>query len=193
MNWLAKMFKEKSDVETLTPDQKSNQQMNEDRFPVPENLFVDHTPPPEKQENSHETGDCINIQTFLDQDYFGQGYKDGFNYHTPETLNQHVKCIKSDYRIKLDLLIDMKRRKILELRNQNIEVGSLSDRISRQIELLISDLTVTIERLEKEKVLSSEDEGWIMKAVNAYREGFSRGFEMYNDERLIGISTGFFN
>lgn len=193
MKWLSQMFKEKSDVDTLTADTTGNPSINGNRIPILENLFVDHEPPIQEQSKSSEPSEGVNIQLFLEQNFFDMGYKDGFDYHSPDTLTEHVKYIKADFRIKLDLLIDLKRRKILELRNQNIEVDSLSDRISRQITLLINDLTATIERLEKEKELSSADEGWIMKAIHSYRDGFSRGFEMYNDERLIGISTGLFN
>lgn len=193
MKWLSQMFKEKSDVDTLTPDSTVDQSVNCNRLPVLVNLFVDHEPPVPEQLRFSEPPEGINIQLFLEQNFFDMGYKDGFDYHSPDTLTEHIKYIKADFRIKLDLLIDLKRRKILELENQNIEVESMSDRISRQIRLLINDLTATMDRLEKEKELSSADEGWIMKAIHSYREGFSRGFEIYNDERLLGISTGLFN
>jgi hypothetical protein len=187
------MFKEKSDVATLAPDPKSQQQTMEDRFPIPENLFVDNEPPSAEQESHKGQGEGVDIQQYLDQDFFNAGYKDGFDYHSQDTLTQHVKVIKSEFRMKIDLLIDLKKRNILELKNQDIEVDTMSERISRQINLLISDLTSTIESLEKEKELSSVEEGWIMKAIHAYRDGFFRGLEMYNNERLLGFSTGTFN
>lgn len=193
MSWFSKMFKEKSDIEALTSDPKMNQQVMTDLVRVPENLFVDNEQPVAEQENFSDPGNDTNIQSYLEQDFFNKGYKDGYDYHSNDTLVHHIKSIKTDFRIKLDLLIDLKRRKILELKNQHIEVEGLSERLCRQIDTLLSDLTITIERLEKEKELSAIDEGWIMKAVHNYRDGFFRGLEIYQEERLIGISTGFFN
>jgi hypothetical protein len=193
MNWLSKMFKERSDVEPLATDLKVNQQLMADPARVPENLFVDNEQPIPEREYISDSENEANIQSFLNQDFFGKGYKDGYDYHSNDILQSYVKSIKTDFRLKLDLLIDLKRRKVLELKNQHIEVEGLSERLCQQVDALTSDLNLTIERLEKEKELSALDEGWIMKAVHNYRDGFFRGLEIFQEERFIAISTGLFN
>jgi len=160
---------------------------------VLEDLFVDHEPPQDERRSDASKDSKIDIQVFLDQDFLTQGFRDGYDYHSSETLTQQIKCIKTEFRIRLDLLIDLKRRKILQLQNQQFEVDGMSDRLNRQIDLFIKDLSQITDRLEKEKEHSAVDEGWIMKAINNYKSGFNRGLELYQEERLLGFNTGMFN
>lgn len=191
MKWFTR--KQKSEkVEGVSPDVILDQQFEENLL-VPENLFVDHDPPQQEKITESDQNKGINIQQYLEQDFLGQGFTDGYDYHSNEALTQQMKCIKTEFRIQLDLLIDLKRRKILQLQNQQFEVDGMSERLNRQIELLLNDLNQIITGLEKEKELSAVDEGWIMKAINNYRNGFYRGMELYHEEKLLGFETGMFN
>ena len=161
-------------------------------FPgVSEDLFIDKISPASEREQSEPTG--VNIQAFLEKKYDIMGFQDGYSYHNLEMLNNQVKTIKAEFRLQLDLVIDQRRRTLLDLRTHSIEVEGLSERMGRQIEAVEKDFSAMIDRLEKEKDLSVCDEGWVMRPVNNYRYGFLRGVERYNEERLIAGCTGLFN
>ena len=190
MKWFTRKQKN-GNAEPASPEAILDQ-MNSENPLVLEDLFVDHEPPQNENPTEPERKNEVNIQAYLEQDFLGKGFKDGYDYHSEKTLLHQIKCIKTEFRVQLDLLIDLKRRKVLQLQNQQLEVEVMSERLNRQIELLLKDLVQTISRLENEKEQSAMDEGWIMKAINNYRSGFYRGLELYQEEKLLGFSTGLF-
>lgn len=158
---------------------------------VPEELFADHRAPEPEPVAQNHGGE--NISLFLNQNFYGTGYHDGYNYHTPEMMANRIKCIKADFRMQVDLAIDRKRKSLLDLRLHNIDYHSHDEKMIRRIEAVESDFLAMISRLENEKALSAEEEGWVMKPVHDYRDGFLRGADAYNDEKLIALTTGLFN
>jgi hypothetical protein len=194
MNWFTSIFKGQNKTNSNTPSSLSANTGNPRTVEIPnvtEDLFVENKPPVNELETSHPSG--INIQAFLAKDYYGNGFQDGYNYHNLEMLTNRLKSIKAEFRLQVDLVIDQRRRNMLELRTHNIEMEGLSERTVRQIEAVENDYRAMVERLEKEKELSAVDEGWVMKPVHDYRDAFLRGVERYNEEKLLAVSTGLFN
>lgn len=158
---------------------------------VMKDLFVDSNPPATDQEVADGKG--ANIQQFLEQDFYLSGKRDGYTYHSQEMLTQRIKRIKADFRLQIDFLVDQKRQSLLQLTTHNIDMDGLSERLIRKVEACAADYRQMIERLEKEKELSAMDEGWVMKPVHDYRDGFLHGVETFNEEKLLASSTGMFN
>jgi adenine/guanine phosphoribosyltransferase-like PRPP-binding protein len=50
-----------------------------------------------------------------------------------------------------------------------------------------------IHELDIQKILSIENEGIVSSAVHAYRLGFIKGVEKFQQEKLFAGSTGLFN
>lgn len=194
MNWFTKIFSNRQNERTATPGQPSGlQQATHQTFApsVTADLFVDNQAPEAEREAAKESIGMI--RAFLEQDFFGTGYKDGYNYHSTDMMNNRIKAIKAGFRFKLDQFIEDKRIELLQLRTHNIEFEGLSERMTKRIEAVEEDQRLMIARLEREKELSVEDEGWIMKPIHEYRDGFLRGAEAYTGEKLLAGSTGLFN
>ena len=107
-------------------------------------------------------------------------------------LDNQIKAIKSEFRYFLDQKVDELRQEILKLSDQKINVSGLSDRMTQQLQLRIDLLDVNVLRLDREKEFSSQDEGMVMKCINQYRDGFIRGMETYQEEKIFAGSTGLF-
>lgn len=189
MNVLSKIFgKTRNTASQAVPE---NNEITGLGNPIARDLFVDDEPPAKENEPIQTGSDSI--QAFLEQDFYGTGYRDGYNYHSSDMMNAHIRSLMASFRLKIDLAIDKKRQNLLELRTHNIGMDGISERMLRQIEAIEADFRAMIDRLEREKSLSADDEGWVMKPVNDYRDGFLRGAETYNEERLIASTTGLFN
>jgi hypothetical protein len=194
MNWFSKIFSNKTDNRNHGTDPASVQDATTLQGLTPaitEDLFVDNQAPEVENETGKDTG--ISIRAFLEQDFNGSGYKDGYNYHSVEMKNNRIKSLKATFRFQLDLSIEEKRQALLQLRTHNIDFEGLSERMTRRITAVEEEQKSFIARLEKEKELSVEEEGWIMKPIHEYRDGFLRGADAYNEEKILAGSTGMFN
>jgi hypothetical protein len=194
MNWFTKIFGHSNTYSSSATKVEDNTMvpLNQEMIPaINEDLFVDSKAPVQEKEEIRNDGN--DIQAFLEQDFHGTGYHDGYTYHTLEMLNNRIKGIKATFRLQLDLAIDRRRMQMLELRTHGIELEGLSESMIRKIEAVEADYQSMITRLEKEKELSAVEEGWVMKPIHEYRDGFLRGCQAYNEEKLIAVSTGLFN
>jgi hypothetical protein len=107
-------------------------------------------------------------------------------------MNNRIKSMKAGFRYHLDLVIEEKRLSAVQLRTHHIDYDGLSDRMMRRIAVAEEEQMSLMVRLEKEKALSVEEEGWIMKPIHEYRDGFLRGAEAFSEEKLLAGSTGLF-
>jgi len=198
MNWFSKFFGQNSNggqinhnaVIGATDNPASMEEYNLDGLG---DLFVDPNPPVEENIVAEQHAGGRRIESFLDQDYYKKGYDDGYQYHTQDILDNRVRSIKADFRFQIDQSIDQKRRELLNLKMNAIDVDGLSERILKRIEATADDFSAMVARLELEKELSASDEGWVMKAIHTYRDGFIRGLEAYNELRIFGINNGLFH
>lgn len=158
---------------------------------IPEGLFIEKEAPEAEQTAGKMQGPDMLV--FLKQDFRTVGYRDGYNYHSSEKMGQTLKSIKASFRLEMDQIIDLKKEALLALEEQKIEAAGLSEELAKKIDARIRHIDQLVVRLDKEKELSALDEGWIMKAIHAYRDGFITGTESYLEEKKLGVSTGWFN
>lgn len=189
MNFLRKYFGLKPNEET-TPSTSSADSTVQDETPSNffQSLFSDHQPPvinptPALQKSK--------LQDFLGLDFSNRGFGDGYEHHSTELLDRKILIYKAEFRQIIDETIDNRKQEVFKLRNQLIETRGLPELVE-QLELRISELRDVICKLEKEKELSAEDEGMVMKSIHQYREGFLRGCKDWHEAKLFAQSTGIF-
>jgi hypothetical protein len=191
MNLWSSIFGKKNTMEMSNNSQMNTvaEQLPGNNINVMEDLFIDNTPPilDTAVQSQH-----ISISSFLERDFHRKGYEDGYSWHSAEMLDNQIKAIKSEFRYFLDQKVDELRQEILKLSDQKINVSGLSERMTQQLQLRIDLLDVNVQRLDREKEFSSQDEGLVMKCINQYRDGFIRGMETYQEEKLFAGSTGLF-
>lgn len=157
---------------------------------VNRDLFVDGNPPSASEGNDLLSG--VDLHAFFGRDFSGRGYREGYALHSGEILEQKIREIKSDFRMEVDKLIDQKRQQASSLESQCQDMKGLSARLASQIGSVMKNHAEVIDKLEKEKELSAEDEGWVMKAVHSYKSGYMEGIEQYYAEMKFGGITGMF-
>ncbi len=180
MKWIEKFLTKKN----IANDKPEN-------FDIMEDLFIDNNPPAETaivEENVKNE-----VISFLAQDFYTKGYEDGYRNHSDEKRKNTIKSIKADFRMQIDILMDKKRNVKLESQNTQAETGKISDSLNTQIINILKDLDQSLSILNKEKEYSAVDEGWVMKAIHQYHIGFVKGTSRYQEEKLLGFSTGMFN
>jgi len=157
---------------------------------VDHNLFVDEQEPemktPIKKQVNH-------IEEFMDQKFEWQGYNDGYGYPETDYLETKLRLIKSDFRFAVDKYLDAKRSELGELKLHVIKTAGISTQMEAQLNEKIKQLEINIHELDTQKILSVADEGIVSSAVHAYRLGFIKGIEKFQQEKLFAGSTGLFN
>ncbi len=157
---------------------------------VDRSLFVEEEAP----ELKNAAKKMINpIEVILEQNFDWQGYNDGYSHPETEYLENMLSLIRSEFRLAVDKCIDIRRAEIGELRLHQIQTSGISNRLEAQLAEKIKQLEALIHELDTQKILSVENEGMVAPAVYAYRIGFIRGLEQYQQEKLFAGSTGLFN
>ena len=157
---------------------------------VDHNLFVDEQEPeiktPIKKQANH-------IEAFMDQNFEWQAFNDGYSYPETDFLENKLKLIKADFRFAVDKYLDAKRSELGELRMHVIKTSGISEKLEAQLNEKIKFLEINIHELDMQKILSIENEGIVASAVHAYRLGFIKGVEKFQQEKLFAGSTGLYN
>lgn len=157
---------------------------------VDHNLFVDEQEPEVKTPLRKQVN---HIETFMDQNFEWQGYNDGYSYPETEYLENKLRLIKSDFRFSVDKYLDAKRSELCDLKLHVIKTSGISSRLENQLNEKIKFLEINIHELDMQKILSIENEGIVASAVHAYRLGFIKGVEKFQQEKLFAGSTGLYN
>ena len=134
---------------------------------------------PEDSELKKRSG----IQQFFDRDFSKLGQVDGLNHPSEDSLKTAQSIIKSAFRQLLDREICLIEEKILELKNLLIEINQPEDKICRRLQNTIEFNQESVRKLEMQKDLSADDDGWVMEAIYKYNSGFKIG---QNDRAFIG-------
>lgn len=142
----------------------------------PVDLFIDNEPP--QIEGIGEPNQS-EITLFLKNDFHQMGSRDGYEFHSSDTLETGLKKIKAKFQLILDQSIQEKKQKILKLANLVVDVACISDKTVNKLENTIQELEISIELLESQKGLSAENEGWVMNAIHNYNQGFVQGVNDY--------------
>jgi hypothetical protein len=189
MSWFSKLLG-MTNNEVANNRNLGSESLIADNVDVLEGLFVDNNPPVQTHEASTENGSTL--RAYLEQDFARKGFDDGYNGHSSELLENKILSIKADFRFNLNLKIDTARQEVLKLENHKINVEGMSDKLVRQLENYINSVKYNITELEAEISLSAINEGMVMIGIHQYRDGFIRGTEAYQDEKIIAGSTSLF-
>lgn len=190
MSWFSNVFGKSNSNNAMVANNPATDMLNEDNINVLEGLFVNNQPPVVPAEKESEN--ASSLKTYLEQDFFRKGFDDGYNGHAAELLENKIRSMKADFRYNLNLKIDQARQEILKLENHKINVEGMSDRLVRQLNNQINAMMANMAELEAEIALADIDQGYVMIGVFQYRDGFIRGTEAYQEEKLIAGSTGLF-
>jgi len=133
------------------------------------------------------------LDQFLEKDYEGMGYKDGYAYPENEYLENKIKLMKADFKFAVDKHLDNLRSEVGELKIHIIKTHGISERLEAQLNEKVKQHEININELDMQKILSTDDEGFISSTVYAYRLGFIKGVEKYQQEKLFIGNTGLFN
>ncbi len=185
MNIFSKLFgKKKSTVLNNTPiseTKDNNISASEDLVPD-KDLFIESQEPPRKTIQAEQPG---KISLFLSRNYHALGVHDGYEYHSSENLMTGKRKIGAEFRLVLDQEIQEKEEKQLQLENLIIDVSSVSPLTLQKLQNTLQKIGVAIDRLEKQKELSIEEEGWVMNAIYSYQQGFNQGVSDYIDSEAM--------
>jgi hypothetical protein len=190
MNILKGFFRKTNGHNNLKVENNTIVDELDDSVCVDENIFVDNTPPSAKSDIQPVNA---GIQEFLNHNFEGEGYNDGYNLHSNDMLENKIKLIKANFRYKLDIKADQVRNEILNLENKKLEINGLLEQMEVRIENHISEKRYILQKLKTEKELSSVDEGLVMTCIYKYREGYIKGTNAYLEEELIASNKGLFN
>lgn len=184
MTWLSNFFHRKpnSDLQKTLPDIENQDKLKE--------LFVDESAPEFLAGTDKKDVDILH---YLEQDYQTEGFAEGYKYHSSEILESRLQAIKADFRLKIDVVIDQKQRRYLELQSNATDIMDISERLYRQYADSMSEIHHKIKALENQRELSSMNEGWIMKVVHEYKDAYLKGMQLYSEEKLFALSTGLFD
>ncbi|WP_167616646.1 hypothetical protein [Maribellus sediminis] len=174
----------KSTTEILNPVRDEDTSCN-----VNKELFVNPIPPTQNVKSQQVES---MLQIFLGLDYFGNGYKDGYNWHSNELLETRIRAIKADFRMNLGLKFDQVNQDIVKLKSYKIEINSMSEELSAQFEIKLNAKKEILTQIEKEKELSALDEGLVMTCIHKYREGYLQGTNAFMEEKMFASTTGLF-
>lgn len=164
--------------------------VNLNRKMVDEDLFIEREEPLQSKDNAIEEKSVL--IRFLDRDFKGEGYRDGYQYANADVMDNNMRTIRNDFLLTVDQMIEEYQLIIDRLQIHAVEVRCISVKTEEKVNLRIESVRKTIERLEEQKTFSVIGEGLVMKAINAYRDGFIRGVNDNNEELLVMSYKGLF-
>lgn len=138
-------------------------------------LFVDYQTPEREQQPVVEAQS--RISAFLNRNFHSMGANDGFEYHSHETLDIAKRKIRAEFQFIIDQSIQEKIARKLQIRNLIVDVTTISDDTREKLENTIEEINSSLTILRNQKEFSSENEGWVMKAIHSYHQGFIQGFK----------------
>lgn len=157
---------------------------------VNKDLFVEDREPEQKDQPARFSNP---LETFLGQHFEWQGYNDGYGHPETEYLDSKLRLLHAEFRLALDRSLDIRRTEVGELKIHLIKTFGISNRMEAQLEEKIKQHEAIIHELDVQKILSVESDGMVAAAIHAYRLGFIKGLEKYQQEKLFAGSTGLFN
>jgi hypothetical protein len=185
MNIFSKLFdKKKSSVlnNTAIPETKDNLiTTTADKTPDMD-LFIDSEEPSIKTVQVQQQS---KITQFLNRNYHALGVNDGHEYHSSDNLTIGKRKIGAEFRLILDHEIQEKEEKRLQLENLITDVSGVSPLTLQKLHNTLQKLCAAIDKLEKQKELSIEEEGWVMNAIYSYQQGFTQGLTDYIDSEEL--------
>ncbi|MBK9482590.1 MAG: hypothetical protein IPO02_11545 [Bacteroidetes bacterium] len=139
----------------------------------PVELFVDNEVPQPEQKIAADTQNVLTM--FLNRNYHSMGINDGFEYLSNETLETGKKKIRASFQLIVDQILQEKSTSRLQINNLMVDVSKVSEDTRQKLENTVDELNSSMDKLQKQKELSAENEGWVMNAIHSYHQGFVQG------------------
>lgn len=175
--------KQDKQPETQTPVMDSNQTLIDKQLFVDENSPLDLPLPVKKNA----------VEEILNRDHSWAGYNDGYAHPDKDFMDQKIAALSAEFRLALDKLMNTLREEVGELRLHLIDIEGISPRMEAKVNERLRQTEVNIHELDTQKILSGEGEGMLASCTQAYKLGFIRGLERYQQEKIFGETTGLFN
>ena len=156
----------------------------------PVDLFIDNEVPQPERLATAETQSIITV--FLNRNYHSIGINDGYEYHSQETLETGKKKIRAEFQFIVDQEIETMSQQKLKMRTLVIDVTKISDEARQKLELTIEEVNTSLSKLEKQKELSAENEGWVMNLIHSYHQGYVQGLnDFISGENFLTVPNYF--
>ncbi len=157
---------------------------------IDKQLFVEERSPVVE---SPEYQEATPIDSFLSVNYQWQGFTEGYSNPEKEFLDEQLRLIQGKFLLAVDQAMDQRRVELGRIRMHQIDTAGISDRMEAKLKEKIRQIEVVIHELDTQRILSIESQGIISSAISAYKIGFRKGLEKYQEEKLFAASTGLFN
>lgn len=158
---------------------------------ITEELFCENNPDFSQLEQTNKLSHNP-LMEFKSRDFMATGYKKGFEEHSADALENGQLKLKAEFRNILQIMKDKNKSEIFVLKNEIVDAHSISERLTKKLELRIEQIESNINTMDYELELSVLNEGFIMEVLHTYREGYSKGYSDYVELNLLGIETGLF-
>jgi hypothetical protein len=182
MNFLSNFFKSKDLYSELYKSDNADDELSpevESISPPNKDLFIDSEMP------SVQLKSVSKISAFLARNFHVIGMRDGYGYHSSENLTIGKRKIGAEFRLLLDQEIQDQENKQLRLENLIVDVSLISDLTLQKLQNTVTNIKSSINLLQVQKELSTEEEGWVMNAVYGYKQGYSQGLMDYIDSESL--------
>jgi len=163
----------------------------QDQPVIDPSVFVEEQPPVESVQTS-KSPSVSRLDKFFRTDHEWYGYKEGYANPSTDFMEMKLRAIRSEFRLELDRSLDELRSRCAAARIHVIKISGMPGRMELEIQEKIRQLETAIEDLERQKVLSVDDEGMISSAISRYIVGFTKGVRQYQQEKHFAFETGLF-
>lgn len=155
---------------------------------IEEELFVDNSEP----EMNSVAKPVNQIEGFLSKNYKEIGFRDGYAIPKLMIMEKYISTLTSQFQFLLSKEIDRLEAEKLKTISLLSQTKSLSQELTDEIQNTRVFQDTKINFLLREKENTSIEEGIVMKAINSYREGFTKGINVYTEELLLITNSGLF-
>jgi|GEM_PF-3918518 len=125
----------------------NNEQHNSDNNFTPENLFVDNEVPEASEQVVNSTPS--KLAGFLNSDFKNKGYRDGYQYHSADVMDNYIRIIRSEFREIVESMTDDLNRMNAKLKTHLVDVKHLSSKATEKYRAPLSPSSLYIEPLGK--------------------------------------------
>jgi hypothetical protein len=185
MNILNRLFGKKKEADQTVND-------------IAPELFVDTVPPSDDMsvstERHRETRNTFRptvIKEFLSKDFWQLGYDHAIQFPVQERKKSALVRIRADYRQTLQQAQQTLRSEIESHGQETLRLQGVSDVLDAQLHKRANELESLDEILDKQLILSVDDEGWLAPVIAAYNDGFQVGALEYArvNDLLGGVTS----
>lgn len=130
--------------------------------------------------------DAPELKAFFDDNHFGLGRHNGSHYKTQEALALGKQTLVSKFQNALAEVTEQKQAKVDGLRNTQLQTAGLCNTTTAQLDLACTRLERDMVTLRDQIEKAADNKGWVLRALNEYQIGFTKGLREAIDFELLG-------